>query len=106
MQLLAYSLERLRKEPDLLRAEKEQVERNMQNTAVSHYGAFGEAAACLDIVNNELSSVCEHLDLLLQVRELADHHNPSMLGLHCSHVCRALPSWQLHASPSPGSLRK
>ncbi|EFJ52509.1 component of oligomeric golgi complex 8 [Volvox carteri f. nagariensis] len=94
-ELLSYSLERLRKvkslerlrhqaspshtavhegftssvlvqEPEVLKAEKEQLERNLQTTAVSQYTAFLDAANCLTSVSNELSAVCEHLDSLLQ----------------------------------------
>ncbi|MEW5304072.1 MAG: hypothetical protein WDW36_006706 [Sanguina aurantia] len=65
-ELLSYSLERLRKEPELLRAEKEQVERNAQNIAVTQYGAFIETASCLGSVDRELRSVCDNLAAMLQ----------------------------------------
>ncbi|GIL71912.1 hypothetical protein Vretifemale_2346 [Volvox reticuliferus] len=65
-ELLSYSLERLRKEPEVLKAEKEQLERNLQTTAVSQYTAFLDAANCMTSISNELSAVCEHLDSLLQ----------------------------------------
>ncbi|GIL45758.1 hypothetical protein Vafri_2911 [Volvox africanus] len=65
-ELLSYSLERLRKEPEVLRAEKEQLERNLQTTAVSQYTAFLDAANCMTSISNELSAVCEHLESLLQ----------------------------------------
>ncbi|KAG2501179.1 hypothetical protein HYH03_000994 [Edaphochlamys debaryana] len=65
-ELLSYSLDRLRKEPEVLKVEKEQLERNLQTTAVSQYTAFLDAANCLTSISNELSAVCEHLDSLLQ----------------------------------------
>ncbi|GLC34513.1 hypothetical protein PLESTB_001253200 [Pleodorina starrii] len=65
-ELLSYSLERLRKEPEVLKAEKEQLERNLQTTAVSQYTAFLDAANCMTSISNELSAVCEHLESLLQ----------------------------------------
>eukprot|EP00198_Chlamydomonas_reinhardtii_P001213 XP_001690548.1 component of oligomeric golgi complex 8 [Chlamydomonas reinhardtii] len=65
-ELLSYSLDRLRKEPEVLKSEKEQLERGLQTTAVSQYGAFLDAAGCLTSISNELAAVCEHLDSLLQ----------------------------------------
>lgn len=56
----------------MLRDEKQQIERSIQNTSVSNYGAFIETAECLGTINVELTSVCEKLALLLQVR-LAIH---------------------------------
>ncbi len=55
-------------EPEVLKSEKEQLERSLQTTAVSQYSAFLDAAGCLTSISNELSAVCEHLDSLLQVR--------------------------------------
>jgi hypothetical protein len=55
-------------EPELLRDEKQQIERSIQGTSVSNYGAFIETSKCLDTINTELGSVCERLDSLLQVR--------------------------------------
>lgn len=54
-------------EPELLRAEKEQVERNAQNIAITQYGAFIETASCLGSVDRELRSVCDNLAAMLQV---------------------------------------
>ncbi|PNH08164.1 Conserved oligomeric Golgi complex subunit 8 [Tetrabaena socialis] len=65
-ELLSYSLDRLRKEPEVLKAEKDQLERNLQTTAVSQYTAFLDAASCLTSISDELSAVCENLDALLQ----------------------------------------
>lgn len=50
-----------------MRAEKEQVERNAQNIAVTQYGAFIETASCLGSVDRELRSVCDNLAAMLQV---------------------------------------
>jgi hypothetical protein len=54
-------------EPDLLQEEKAQVERSLQTTAVTQYGAFISTAKCLETISTELTAVCEHLDLLLDV---------------------------------------
>ena len=70
-ELLSYSIDRLRKEPELLKEEKQTIERSIQGTAVNNYGAFIETSRCLETINTELGTVCERLDLLLQV-----HHEP------------------------------
>ncbi len=54
-------------EPELLKDERQQLDRALQTTAVTQYGAFIETADCLETINSELTSVCDHLDLLLQV---------------------------------------
>ena len=66
-ELLSYSLDRLRKEPDLLHEEKQTIEKNIQSTSVQNYPAFIETSRCLDTINSELGAVCERLDMLLQV---------------------------------------
>lgn len=64
-ELLSYSLDRLRKEPELLQEEKLQIERSIQSSAVGQYGAFLAAASALSTIDNELESVCSALDGLL-----------------------------------------
>lgn len=66
-ELLSYSLDRMRKEPELLAEERQQVERNMQSTALSHYHAFIDSANCLLVVQQQLSKACEGLDELSKV---------------------------------------
>ena len=66
-ELLSYSLDRLRKEPELLKEEKQTIEKNIQTTSVQNYPAFIETSRCLDTINTELGAVCERLDMLLQV---------------------------------------
>lgn len=66
------------KEPVLLKEEKQHIERSLQATAVSNYGAFIETAHCLNTINTEVGSVCERLDALLQVRGC-----PSAASLVC-----------------------
>lgn len=63
-------------EPELLKEEKAQLERALQTTAVSQHGAFLGAADCLETISTELSSVCDHLDRLLQVSSLAHYLEP------------------------------
>lgn len=57
-------------EPEVLKSEKEQLDRSLQTTAVSQYTAFLDAANCLTSISNELSAVCENLEALLQVGDL------------------------------------
>ena len=69
----------------MLRDEKQQIERSIQNTSVSNHGAFIETAECLGTINTELTSVCEKLELLLQVRlafcaQQLPQHGPEMLS--------------------------
>lgn len=54
-------------EPELLAEERQQVERNMQSTALSHYHAFIDSANCLSVVQQQLSRACEGLDELSKV---------------------------------------
>lgn len=67
-QLLQMSLDRLNKEPGLLVEEQRRIEAGLQATAHTHYGAFIQTAGCMRTIDTELSSVLEHLELLLQVR--------------------------------------
>eukprot|EP00882_Tetradesmus_deserticola_P004259 GHRQ01004499.1.p1 GENE.GHRQ01004499.1~~GHRQ01004499.1.p1 ORF type:complete len:562 (+),score=212.75 GHRQ01004499.1:522-2207(+) len=65
-ELLSYSLDRLRKEPELLLEERQQVERSMQSSALGHYHAFIDSANCLSVVQRQLSNACEGLAGLSQ----------------------------------------
>jgi hypothetical protein len=63
-ELLGYSVERLGKEPDLLRAEQDQLRRQAQETAVSHYRSFIGAARCLGGLRQQLGAAAGALDAL------------------------------------------
>ncbi|KAK9826903.1 hypothetical protein WJX81_007598 [Elliptochloris bilobata] len=62
--LLSYSLERLSKEPELLRADQDQLRRQAQDSAVAHYHAFIEMAAGLDATRVGLAGVAGRLEAL------------------------------------------
>jgi conserved oligomeric Golgi complex subunit 8 len=64
--LLTYSVERLRKEPELLDEEKKKIERSILSACTSNYTAFTDAARCLESIHVELSTVSKSLDLLLK----------------------------------------
>eukprot|EP00877_Chromochloris_zofingiensis_P002180 jgi/Chrzof1/11963/Cz06g16080.t1 len=65
-ELLSYSLDRLRKEPDLLNEERQHVGRSIQANALSHYDAFLDTASCSETVEQELTCVCAQLEKLLR----------------------------------------
>ncbi|KAK9918366.1 hypothetical protein WJX75_003530 [Coccomyxa subellipsoidea] len=62
--LLSYSLERLSKEPELLKADQDQLRRQAQEATKTHYRAFIAAAEGLETTRAELESVSCHLDAL------------------------------------------
>eukprot|EP00240_Pyramimonas_obovata_P000768 CAMPEP_0118930398 /NCGR_PEP_ID=MMETSP1169-20130426/7097_1 /TAXON_ID=36882 /ORGANISM="Pyramimonas obovata, Strain CCMP722" /LENGTH=550 /DNA_ID=CAMNT_0006872749 /DNA_START=127 /DNA_END=1779 /DNA_ORIENTATION=+ len=64
--LLSYSLERLNKEPELLKADTDRIERHLQEVAVKHYRSFITAAECVKTVHAEVNQVNEHLKELLE----------------------------------------
>eukprot|EP00898_Chlorokybus_atmophyticus_P004248 jgi/Chlat1/4824/Chrsp31S04802 len=64
-ELLSYSLERLNKEPELLRADGERLARQMQDVAVGHYRAFIAAADCTRRTCAEIQAIDQHLQSLL-----------------------------------------
>ncbi|CAI7904761.1 unnamed protein product [Closterium sp. NIES-53] len=64
-ELLSYSLDRLNKEPELLRADAERVQRQMQEVAVAHYRAFITAADAIRSIHREINSVDQHLGSLV-----------------------------------------
>ena len=61
-ELLSYSLERLSKEPELLRADQEQLRRQVQDTAVGHYRSFIDTTRCLSDLRQQLEAATGHLD--------------------------------------------
>ena len=61
-ELLSYSLERLSKEPELLRADQEQLRRQLQDTAVGHYRSFVDTTRCLADLQQQLAAATGHLD--------------------------------------------
>jgi hypothetical protein len=63
-ELLSFSLERLSKEPELLRADQEQLRRQLQDTAVAHHRSFIDATRCLGDLRSQLGAAVGHLDAL------------------------------------------
>ncbi|KAK9854788.1 hypothetical protein WJX84_002798, partial [Apatococcus fuscideae] len=64
-ELLSYSLERLSKEPELLKAERDQLSRHGQDAAIEHYQAFIKGAQCLQSLDSELKQVESSLQGML-----------------------------------------
>ncbi|KAG0632021.1 hypothetical protein M758_1G298600 [Ceratodon purpureus] len=64
-ELLSFNLERLHKEPELLRVDGERIRRQMQEVAVGHYRAFISAADTVQNITHEITSVDEHLKTLI-----------------------------------------
>eukprot|EP00249_Psilotum_nudum_P015381 c25296_g1_i1 orf=382-2169(-) len=64
-ELLSFSLDRLHKEPELLRVDAERIHRQMQEVAVGHYGAFIAAADALHSIEHEMTSIDMHLESLI-----------------------------------------
>ena len=62
--LLSYSLERLNKEPELLKADSERVRRSMADVAVSQYRAFVGAADCYSTVRSEVAEIEAKLEAM------------------------------------------
>lgn len=63
-ELLSYSLDRLNKEPDLLRGDAERVRRQLQEVAVRHHASFVAAAKAVGGVREELQEVDVRLGAL------------------------------------------
>eukprot|EP00887_Chlorella_sp_A99_P006351 scaffold3.g6351.t1 len=63
-ELLSYPLERLGKEPELLRADQEALRRQLQDTAVANYRSFVGTARCLADLRAQLEAATGHLDSL------------------------------------------
>ena len=65
-ELLSYSLERLGKEPELLKADQDHLRKQAQESAVKHYKAFINTASCLEAAKEEMQGLAGHVDALLQ----------------------------------------
>ncbi|XP_031477233.1 conserved oligomeric Golgi complex subunit 8 [Nymphaea colorata] len=65
-ELLSFTLDRLHKEPELLRVDAERIRRQMQEVAVNNYRAFISAADALKSVHEEVFLVDKHLELLIE----------------------------------------
>lgn len=65
-ELLSYSLDRLGKEPELLRADQEHLKRQAEESAIKHYKAFINTAACLQAAREEMQGLAAHVDSLLE----------------------------------------
>ncbi|KAI4337157.1 hypothetical protein L6164_015605 [Bauhinia variegata] len=64
-ELLSFTLDRLHKEPELLRVDGERIRRQMQEVAVGNYRAFIAAADALLAIREEVSSIDKHLESLI-----------------------------------------
>ncbi|KAK2980126.1 hypothetical protein RJ640_019549 [Escallonia rubra] len=64
-ELLSFTLDRLHKEPELLRIDAERIQRQMQEVAVGNYRAFISAADALLAIRQEVSSIDKHLESLI-----------------------------------------
>lgn len=64
-ELLSFTLDRLHKEPELLRVDAERIRRQMQEVAVANYRSFIAAADALLAIRQEVSSIDNHLESLI-----------------------------------------
>nr|XP_043626333.1 conserved oligomeric Golgi complex subunit 8 isoform X2 [Erigeron canadensis] len=64
-ELLSFTLDRLNKEPELLRVDAERIRRQMQEVAVNNYRAFISAADALVSIRHEVSSIDKHLESMI-----------------------------------------
>lgn len=64
-ELLSFTLDRLHKEPELLRVDAERIRRQMQEVAVSNYRSFIAAADALLAIRQEVSSIDNHLESMV-----------------------------------------
>ncbi|KNA20223.1 hypothetical protein SOVF_054430 [Spinacia oleracea] len=64
-ELLSFTLDRLHKEPELLRVDADRIRRQMQEVAVSNYRSFISAADALVSIREEVSSIDNHLESLI-----------------------------------------
>ncbi|CAH2072956.1 unnamed protein product [Thlaspi arvense] len=64
-ELLSFTLDRLHKEPELLRVDAERIQRQMQEVAVGNYRAFITAADALLAIRQEVSFIDKHLESLI-----------------------------------------
>ncbi|QCD82126.1 conserved oligomeric Golgi complex subunit 8 isoform X1 [Vigna unguiculata] len=64
-ELLSFTLDRLHKEPELLRVDADRIRRQMQEVAVANYRSFIAAADALIAIRHEVSSIDNHLESLI-----------------------------------------
>ncbi|XP_068658449.1 conserved oligomeric Golgi complex subunit 8 [Aristolochia californica] len=64
-ELLSFTLDRLHKEPELLRVDAERIQRQMQEVAVGNYRAFIAAADALLSIREEVTAIDKHLESLV-----------------------------------------
>lgn len=64
-ELLSFTLDRLHKEPELLRVDADRIRRQMQEVAVGNYRSFIAAADALIAIRQEVSSIDNHLESLV-----------------------------------------
>ncbi|XP_021276290.1 conserved oligomeric Golgi complex subunit 8 [Herrania umbratica] len=64
-ELLSFTLDRLHKEPELLRVDAERLQRQMQEVAVGNYRAFIAASDALVAIKEEVTSIDKHLESLI-----------------------------------------
>ncbi|TKY58334.1 Conserved oligomeric Golgi complex subunit 8 [Spatholobus suberectus] len=64
-ELLSFTLDRLHKEPELLRVDADRIRRQMQEVAVGNYRSFIAAADALIAIRREVSSIDNNLESLI-----------------------------------------
>ncbi|VFQ76941.1 unnamed protein product [Cuscuta campestris] len=64
-ELLSFTLDRLHKEPELLRVDAERIRRQMQEVAVGNYRAFISSADALLAIREDVSSIDKHLESMI-----------------------------------------
>lgn len=65
-ELLSYSLERLSKEPELLKADQEHIKRQIEDTTVKRYRSFISTAQCLTDLREQLQVANSSLEAVVQ----------------------------------------
>ncbi|KAG0494247.1 hypothetical protein HPP92_005241 [Vanilla planifolia] len=63
-ELLSFTLDRLHKEPELLRVDAERIRRQMQEVAVGNYRSFIAASDALSFIREQLAGFDKHLESL------------------------------------------
>ncbi|KAG5050804.1 hypothetical protein JHK87_003002 [Glycine soja] len=79
-ELLSFTLDRLHKEPELLRVDADRIRRQMQEVAVGNYRSFIAAADALIAIRQEVSSIDNHLESLFSNQSLALSHSKYSCG--------------------------
>nr|XP_023876538.1 uncharacterized protein LOC111988962 [Quercus suber] len=64
-ELLSFNLDRLQKEPELLRVDAERIRRQMQEVAVGSYRAFIAASGALSTIGEQVSAIDNYLESLV-----------------------------------------